>query len=282
MLTLAQITDLHITSDKDPLNKERNESRLRAVLRAIHERKPRPVAIIATGDLVDRGEPEEYEELKRVLADVELPIYFGLGNHDARVPFLAAFPDTPVDPDGFVQYAVEFEGLRVVMLDTLDEGHADGAFCKKRAAWAKKALGKARRTPTIVALHHPPVASGIRWMDPDPKSEWILRLDKTLRGWNQVLTTISGHVHRTYFGTFAGHTLSVGPATSIQLTLNLTEIDMQVPDGREILVEEPPGYTLLAWEDNVLTTHFCVAGDYPPAVMYTVPFLRNERAHHIP
>ena len=278
MLTLAQITDLHITSDKDPLNKERNEARLRAVLRAIHERKPRPDAIIATGDLVDRGEPEEYEELKRILSEVELPIYLGLGNHDMRAPFLAAFPNTPVDPDGFVQYAIEFDGLRVVMVDTLEEGKAEGAFCKKRAAWTKRTLAKARRTPTIVALHHPPIPSGIRWMDPDPKSEWIVRLDKTLRGWNQVLTAVSGHVHRTYFGAFAGHSLSVGPATSIQLTLDMTDVDMHVPDGREILVEEPPGYTLLVWDKGVLTTHFCVVGEFSPAVMYTVPFIKEERA----
>jgi len=25
----------------------------------------------------------------------------------------------------------------------------------------------------------------------------------------------------------------------------------------------------------VLTTHFCVAGDFPPAVMYTVPFVKD-------
>ena len=275
MLTLAQITDLHITSDKDPVNKARNEARLRTVLHAIHTRRPRPAAILATGDLVDRGEPEEYVELQKILKDVELPIYLGLGNHDGRAAFREAFPGTPVNADGFVQYTIDFEGLRVVMLDTLDEGKADGAFCKKRAAWTRKALNKARRVPTIVALHHPPIHSSIRWMDPDPKSEWIVRLEKTLKGRKQVMTAISGHIHRTYFGMFAGHSLSVGPATSIQLTLDLTDVDMRVPDGREILVEEPPGYTLLVWDNNVLTTHFCVAGDFPPAVMYTVPFVKD-------
>jgi Icc protein len=275
MLTLAQITDLHITSDKDPLNKERNEARLRTVLRAIHDRKPRPVAIIASGDLVDRGEPEEYAELQKILKDVEIPLYLGVGNHDARAPFRAAFPNTPVNSDGFVQYTHDFEDIRIVMLDTLDEGKADGAFCKKRAAWTRRMLNKGRRTPTIVVLHHPPIPSGIRWMDPDPKSEWIQRLEKTLKGRKQVLTAISGHIHRAYYGMFAGHSLSVGPATSIQLTLNMTDVDMRVPDGREILVEEPPGYTLLTWDKGVFTTHFCVAGDFPPAVMYTVPFIQG-------
>ena len=276
MLTLAQITDLHITSDKDPENKERNAARLRTVLKAIHERKPRPDAIIASGDLVDRGEPEEYVELKKILNEVEIPLHLGLGNHDLRAPFYAAFPNAPVDPNGFMQYAVDFDGLRVVMLDTLDENNKnDGAFCKKRAAWTKHILNRGRRVPTIIALHHPPIPSYIRWMDPDPKAEWIVRLRKTLEGRKQILTAISGHIHRTYFSTFAGHTLSVGPATSIQLTLNLTDIDMRVPDGREILVEEPPGYTLLVWDKGMLTTHFCVAGAFAPAVTYTVPFTKD-------
>ena len=275
MLTFAQITDLHITSDKDPLNKERNEKRLRAVLRAIHERKPRPDAIIASGDLVDRGEPEEYDELKKIFGEIELPLYLGVGNHDMRAPFRAAFPDTPVDADGYVQYAVDLGGVRLVMLDTLDEGKNDGAFCKARAAWTRRTLNKARRTPTIVALHHPPIQSGIRWMDPDPRADWIMRLEKTLKGRNQILTAISGHIHRSYFGMFAGHSLSVGPATSIQLTLDLTDVNMRVPDGREILVEEPAGYTLLVWDKGMLTTHFCVVGDFGPAVMYEFPFVKD-------
>ena len=275
MLSVAQITDLHITSDKDPLNKQRNEQRLRAVLKAIHERRPRPDAIIASGDLVDRGEPEEYDEIRKIFAEVELPLYLGVGNHDARAPFRAAFPDTPVDADGFVQYAVDLGGVRLLMLDTLDEGKNDGAFCRKRAAFARRELAKDRRTPTIVAFHHPPIPSGIRWMDPDPKSDWIRRLEKTLKGWRQIGTMISGHIHRTYFGTFAGHPMSVGPATSIQLTLDMTEIDMRVPDGREILVEEPAGYSLIVWDKGVMTTHFCVVGDFAPAVMYQFPFVKD-------
>ena len=47
MLTIAQITDLHITTDKDPLNKRRNEERLRQVLKAIHGLRPRPTAFLA-------------------------------------------------------------------------------------------------------------------------------------------------------------------------------------------------------------------------------------------
>src|SRR5437773_447548 len=135
MLTIAQITDLHITTDKDPKNKARNAARLGAVLADIERRTPRPAAIIATGDLVDRGEPEEYRELESLLARVTIPIHFGLGNHDRRAGFRQIFPQIEVDAAGFVQYATDIGGVLLVMCDTLDEQANGGAFCNKRAAW---------------------------------------------------------------------------------------------------------------------------------------------------
>lgn len=273
MLTIAQITDLHVTTDKDPLNQRRNEARLRQVLHSIHALRPRPVAIIASGDLVDRGEREEYEELKRVMAGCEIPVYYALGNHDDRKTFLEAFagPDARVDDNGFVQYAIDFGDFRMVVCDTL-EGPNDGEYDVPRADWLARTLDEAPDKPTAVILHHPPIPSGIRWMDPDPQSAWILRLHEVLATRPQVKMMMCGHIHRAFSGVFAGHTVVAAPATSIQLTLDLTEVDMHKPDGREILVEEPPGFALLMAYEGQLTAHTCQAGAFKPAVTYNFPF----------
>ncbi len=273
MLTIAQITDLHITTDKDPLNQKRNEDRLRQVMKAIHALRPRPVAIIASGDLVDRGELEEYLELKRLMDESEIPIYYALGNHDLRGPFLEVFsgPGAQTDENGFVQYTVDFGPMRMLVCDTL-EGENDGGYDEVRADWLRRTLDEAPDRPTALILHHPPIPSGIRWMDPDPKSPWILRLEEVLKGRDQVKVMMCGHIHRAFNGIFAGHMVTAAPATSIQLTLDLTEVDMHVPDGREILVEEPPGFVLLMSQGQDLTTHLCLAGDYTPAVTYNFPF----------
>ena len=266
-----------MTTDKDPLNRRRNELRLRQVLRAIHALRPRPVAIIATGDLVDRGEPEEYVELKGVLKDSEIPIYFGVGNHDARAPFLELFegPRARTDENGFIQYAVDFGDARMVVIDTLEEGQNDGGFCERRAAWLARTLDEVPNKPTVVALHHPPIPSGIQWMDPPPNAEWTQRLAEVVKTRDWVRVMISGHLHRGYLGMFAGRVVVAAPATSIQLTLDLTSVDMRHPDGREILVEEPPGYALIMEAGGDLITHLCVAGEYAPAVTYNFPFRRD-------
>ena len=273
MLTIAQITDLHVTTEKDPLNQRRNEERLRQVMKAIHSLRPRPVAIIASGDLVDRGEHEEYLELKRLMDESDIPIYYALGNHDGRKAFLDVFsgPGAQTDENGFLQYYVDFGPMRMIVCDTL-EGETHGEYDEARCAWLKATLDLAPDRPTAIILHHPPIPSGIQWMDPDPSSPWILRLAECVRGREQVKIMMCGHIHRAFNGLFAGRMVAAAPATSIQLTLDLSEVDMHVPDGREILVEEPPGFALLMSHGDDLTAHTCLAGDYTPAVTYNFPF----------
>jgi len=93
-----------------------------------------------------------------------------------------------------------------------------------------------------------------------------------LRGQRQVLGIIGGHLHRAFHAAFAGHIVSVSPATAIQLTLDLSELDTGKPDGRELLSEEPPGFSVLLWDEGQLTTHVCVAGDFPGVVHFNAPF----------
>jgi 3',5'-cyclic AMP phosphodiesterase CpdA len=275
MLTIAQITDLHITTAANPTAEVRNAARLRATLATIHALRPRPAAIIATGDLTDTGSAAEYAALADILSSTEIPLYLGVGNHDRRVGALAAFgpPMIAADAAGFVQYAADIGPLRLVMVDSVDDGRDDGEFCETRAAWLARTLDAAPGRPTVLAIHHPPIPSGIQWMDPPPAAPWMGRLAAVLSGRRQILTVVCGHIHRPYHALFAGHLVSVSAATSLQLTLNLTAIDRRVADGRQILLGEPPGFTLLAWDGARLTTHTGLAGDFPDAITYERPFV---------
>jgi 3',5'-cyclic AMP phosphodiesterase CpdA len=276
MLTIAQITDLHV-APRDSENRSRNEKRLRTVLKAIHDLHPRPAAIIATGDLADTGTVAEYADLAEILRSAEVPVYLGAGNHDRRAAMLSVFgaPMTATDDNGFIQFTVEIGGLRLVMCDTLDEGEEGGGFCEARARWLAETLDAAPRTPTVVALHHPPILSGITWMDPDLGAAWIARLAAAIEGRGQVRSVICGHVHRPFHGAFAGHTVSVSAATALQLTLDMTPVDMRVADHRQILLGEPPGFSLLRWDGRALSVHNCVAGAFPDPITYEEPFLKG-------
>jgi 3',5'-cyclic AMP phosphodiesterase CpdA len=174
-----------------------------------------------------------------------------------------------------VQYAVEFEGLRLVVCDTVEEGEDGGAYDEDRARWLAATLDAAPDIPTVVALHHPPIPSGIQWMDSPPDAPWIGRIEAVLSTRPQVIQTICGHVHRPYHGLFAGRPVSVSSATSLQLTLDQSAIDVMRPDGREILIGEPPGFSLLCWDRQRLTVHHVLAGAFPDLIRFEAPFLRD-------
>src|ERR1700678_2584469 len=142
MLTIAQITDLHIAKAPHYVG---NADRLRTVLAAIARLRPRPAAIFASGDLTETGAPEEYEALRELLRDAPCPVHVGAGNHDRRAPLLDAVraPFSGVDDHAFVQYAVNIGDLRLVMGYTVEEGRPEGHFCEARAAWLARTLDAA-------------------------------------------------------------------------------------------------------------------------------------------
>src|SRR5947209_4836071 len=67
---------------------------------------PRPDIAVVIGDLVDHGEPEEYEQLRHLLARLSMPVFVIPGNHDAREPLREAFRSARYLPVvGYLQYA---------------------------------------------------------------------------------------------------------------------------------------------------------------------------------
>src|SRR5436305_3103639 len=102
---------------------------------------PRPDVAVVTGDLVDHGEPEEYEHLRALLRPLAMPVFVIPGNHDARDPLRAAFGgDGYLPADGFLQYTVEDYPLRLVALDTLIPGKHSGSLCAERLRWLDRTL----------------------------------------------------------------------------------------------------------------------------------------------
>jgi 3',5'-cyclic AMP phosphodiesterase CpdA len=49
----------------------------------INRLDPLPDIAVITGDLVDHGEPAEYEHLRTLLAPLAMPVFVIPGNHDA-------------------------------------------------------------------------------------------------------------------------------------------------------------------------------------------------------
>jgi Icc protein len=265
-MLIAQISDLHIGFDS-PTPDDANLHRLDKVLRRLEAMPKRPDRLLVSGDLVEHGDEPSYRLLGKRLAECPIPSHLMLGNHDARGPFRRAFPDAP-DAGGFLQYVVEDPSLRMIVLDTLEEGRHAGAFCASRAAWLAERLDEEPAQPTIIALHHPPFDSGIEWMTTDPAEPWVARLRRALSGRTNIVAMLSGHLHRPVVGMFDGTAAVVSPATAAPLALTLEPMDLDHPDQRPLVTDGPPAFALHRWQDSGFISHFARAGDAKPIVRF--------------
>lgn len=259
-MLIAQITDIHLGFE--PNNPaEFNRKRLDQTLRTLAAMTPQPDLLLVTGDLVDIGDDDaSYERLKDALSDWPTPVAFCMGNHDDRAAFRKHFPGVP-QASGFIQYALEEYPLRILMVDTLAEGRHGGGFCDARTAWLRERLAEQPDRPTLIALHHPPLPTGLSWMTESLKAQWTQRLHEVVAAHSNVVAIVAGHLHRPIVTCWAGTTLVVCSSTAPQVALDLQSIDPDRPDGRPMIVADAPGYALHYWDGERLMSHFGSAED---------------------
>lgn len=267
-MLIAQMTDIHIGFAPDEKPEELNRQRFRATLARILDSPNQPDMLVLSGDITDHGDRESYERTAELLAECPFPIWPMCGNHDLRAELLHAFPQVQAE-DGYLQYVIEQEGLRIAFLDTLEEGRHGGAFCERRQAWLEARLDEAPDTPTLIFMHHPPVVSGIDWMDPGPDEPWVRRAGAALRGREQVLAIHCGHLHRPLAATFEGIPLCVTASVAPLVAMDVRPVDRALPDGRDLITTEPPTYALHRWDGTNLVTHYERISDWRVLAHYT-------------
>jgi Icc protein len=281
-MLIAQITDVHLGFEQGNPD-ELNRKRLDSTLRTLCEMSPKPDLLIATGDLADAGDDAlSYARLKEAVAGLPFPVYYALGNHDGRAAFHSAFPEAGM-PDGFHQYAIEAGDLRILVLDTLEEGRHGGAYCETRAGWLRARLAEAPGRPTLLVLHHPPIESGLSWMTENPDAQWVKRLEAIVAAQTNIVAVVAGHLHRPVVTRWAGTLLAICPSTAPQVALDFAAIDPEAPDDRPMIVADPPWFAIHVWNGSTLVTHFDTAGDhdilarYGPGLQPLVRLLAAEK-----
>lgn len=261
-MLIAQMTDIHIGFDPDARPEELNRTRLRATLSRLQSAPNVPDLLVLSGDLTDHGDRASFEALGELLAEVACPILPLVGNHDTREGLLHAFPDCG-RTDGFLHYAIEREGLVILCLDTLEPGRHGGGFCTRRRAWLAARLAETGNRPVAIFMHHPPVVSGIDWMDPAADEPWIASFAAGLAGHEQRIVGIHcGHLHRPLSTRFRGIPLSVTPPIAPLVALDLAEMRPDIADNRDLITSEPPSYALHRWDGSELVSHYETVGDW--------------------
>ena len=241
---LAQLSDPHIGGEwggGDPA------AGLAAVLEGIRALPQPPDAVLVTGDLADHAADAEYEHVRDALARIDAPAYVLPGNHDDRRALHRHF-DVPGSDGEPVQYAVELGPLRLVALDTTRPGEDAGALDDGRLGWLDRELA-ASGVPTLIALHHPPLLTGVEGMDRDalPKTD-ARALGEILERHPQVRCVAGGHVHRVLTAQLAGRPVLTAPSTYVQVRPDFDS-------GRVEVAHEGFGFVLHTLLDGELVSH---------------------------
>jgi Icc protein len=281
-MLIGQITDIHLGFEPDN-PAEFNRKRLDQVIAYMARPGHRPDMLLATGDLVDRGDGDSYRRLRNALSLCPFPVWPCVGNHDIRANFAEHFPEIPL-ADGFVQYEIPDTGnLRLLVIDTLEEGRHGGAFCDTRAAWLSERLAEAPEMPTVIVMHHPPLEVGIDWMDGGEDERWARLFGATIAPHAQVRAMICGHLHRSISAAWNGRTVTICSSTAPQLALDLSPIDAERPDNRPMIIADPPAYALHRWNGREMVSHFDTADEhvmlakFDPSMQDLVRGLLGER-----
>jgi 3',5'-cyclic AMP phosphodiesterase CpdA len=258
-LLIAQISDLHIRPPGERVQGRVDTAAMlaRCVAKILSLRQP-PHAVIASGDLVDVARPDAYERLRELLSPLAMPVYLMPGNHDDRAMMRSAFPARVGSGAGspFVQYAVEDLPLRLVLLDSVEEGRDEGRLCEERLRWLDETLSAAPAKPTLVFIHHPPFTTLVDGMDRIGLVHGRAVLAATLGRHPQVEALLCGHVHRPIVTRFAGTIAVTAPSVAHQIAL-----DFRRGEPARFTFE-PPAFLLHAWTpDSGVVTHTVYCDD---------------------
>lgn len=242
---LAQLSDLHIGAtqeEADPL------ARLKTVVEAVLA-LPNPVdAVLVSGDLSDDGSSETYRQARAQLERFPCPVHVLPGNHDDRARLREAFA-LPGDGAEPINYSADVGGLRLVALDSNVPGRDPGAFPPRTLAWLDEELAKEPERPTMLALHHAPLATGLPgWDAINLAPEEREALAGVVARHPQLRMIVGGHLHRIAAASLAGCPVLSAPSAYLQA---LPDFDFEDEDVEMV---GPPGFALHVFSDGVLSS----------------------------
>ncbi|HEU5063358.1 MAG TPA: phosphodiesterase [Solirubrobacterales bacterium] len=240
---LAQLSDLHIGANENGVDPVPH---LEAVVEAVRSLPNRVDAVLVSGDLTHDGGPQEFRLARELLERLEAPLHVLPGNHDDRALLREAF-DLPGTGDEPIQYSVDVGELRLVAFDSNVPGQDPGRYDPQRLGWLDVELAAQPERPTLLAMHHPPLATGVREWDGinlEPGQRELLA--EVVARHPQLRAITGGHLHRIAAGALAGC-----PVLSVPSTYQQARPDFE-SEGVDFV--SVPGFAIHALLDGELSS----------------------------
>lgn len=153
--------------------------------------------VLHTGDVMtDPKQPADYEAVNALFRDFRFPVYYLRGNHDDLEGIQTVLQKrAPAQPT--FDYVVEHNGVVLACVDSATHGmDHGGGLSAEQLTWLESLCTAADDRPLVVAIHHPVLKFGNRFLDffgtrnGDDVHTVLLKAGKRLRG------VFSGHIHQ--------------------------------------------------------------------------------------
>jgi len=252
---LAQLSDLHLGARWEGVDPQ---PRLEAVIEAVRA-LPNPVdAVVVSGDLTADGGEEDSLLARRLLDRLEVPVHVLPGNHDLRASLRRAF-ELPGEGDEPIDYSAEVGELRLIILDSTVPGEDRGALSDGQLRWLGEELGREPDRPTLLAMHHPPLATGLpEWDEINLVAPEREALAAVVGRHPQLRAIVGGHLHRIAAAALAGCSVLSAPSTYLQMLPDFDPPDFEDDDA--VVWTDPPGFALHVLLDGELSSQVELLG----------------------
>lgn len=211
--------------------------------------------VVVTGDLTDFGTPEEYDRFRMIMAPLKVPYRAIPGNHDNLEAMRTAFDDQDWMPaTGPIDWMQEFDDLALIALDSHIDGTSHGDLSVGTLEYLATRLAQLQEKPVIVAVHHPPIITGIEKMDFQNLRD-CNQFKSILSSYQGELRLVCGHVHRNIVAPFGSVICQLAPGVS-------HAVSMDQRAGAPNCLTQEPGAFLMHELRNGITSHSIPVGQF--------------------
>lgn len=203
VLTFLHISDTHISGDPEyhppwiPEYVPHPNRGAESLLAAIDQLPFEIDFILHTGDVCADPHEADYHCAHELLSQFRQPVFMLPGNHDSA-DYMQAILHDGAKLQVLRDTQLEVKGFRLITLDTNGPGDVHAPTLRdEQIDFFADALGAAGDQPTIVAMHHSPIETGVPWLDDHMRIQNGDRVQRILRAHRDKLVGVfHGHIHQ--------------------------------------------------------------------------------------